>query len=253
MLQTKDNKSMSLHVDDVKHLALVVPVLNEAENLDRLLPQLRKLMEASIIQFHPVFIDGGSSDHSVEIIERFGLKVIHSKQGRALQMQAGVDYFFHHSKQSDIDGWIFLHADTCHLEPSIFFELRQRLHTDFVWGFASLYLDDTSWIYRLIGTGIRLRSKWFGVATGDQMIFVSAKLFKKVHGLPQLPLMEDIEFTRRLRRRALPEILNAKIIVSSRRWKKHGVVKTVLLMWWLQLRFRLGADPHQLYRDYYGR
>jgi hypothetical protein len=90
-----------------------------------------------------------------------------------------------------------------------------------------------------------------GIATGDQAIFVSRSLFDRTGGYPQIALMEDIALSRLLGKYRRPHCLTAKVITSSRRWEQHGIIKTVLLMWWLRLRYFMGADPDTLAKHYY--
>jgi hypothetical protein len=103
---------------------------------------------------------------------------------------------------------------------------------------------------RIVETTMNWRSRWSGVATGDQAIFVSRILFERAGGFPEIALMEDIVLSQRLKRYGAPVCLNARVATSSRRWEKNGIVRTVLLMWWLRLRFYFGADPERLARIY---
>jgi hypothetical protein len=106
-------------------------------------------------------------------------------------------------------------------------------------------------IFRIISFCINLRSRISGIATGDQAIFISRALFDRAGGYPPIALMEDIALSRRLRRYRRPRCLSARAITSSRRWEQRGIMKTILLMWWLRLRYFLGADPEKLAKHYY--
>jgi len=97
-----------------------------------------------------------------------------------------------------------------------------------------------------------LRSRLSGIATGDQGLFVSRELYDAVGGFPRQSLMEDIEICARLRRLAAPKALGEALVSSGRRWDRDGAVRTILLMWCLRLRYRLGADTDELQRIYYG-
>ena len=90
-----------------------------------------------------------------------------------------------------------------------------------------------------------------GVATGDQALFMTREVFEQVGGYPDIPLMEDVALSKRLRRQARPVCLDTPVITSSRRWEENGVLRTVLLMWWLRLLFALGVSPRRLHRLYY--
>jgi hypothetical protein len=97
---------------------------------------------------------------------------------------------------------------------------------------------------------MNLRSRLTGVATGDQAIFARRDAFQAAGGFPAIPLMEDIELCKRLKRLSRPLCLRERVITSGRRWEKHGVLNTVVLMWRLRLAYFFGADPKELARLY---
>jgi hypothetical protein len=119
-----------------------------------------------------------------------------------------------------------------------------------LWGRFDVKISGTASGLGLIGTMMNLRSRLSGIATGDQAIFVRRDVFNQLGGFPDLPLMEDISFSRQMKRLGRPASLSAKVITSGRRWEKHGVLRTILLMWSLRLRFFFGADPADLAREY---
>jgi len=98
---------------------------------------------------------------------------------------------------------------------------------------------------------MNLRSHLTGVVTGDQAIFVKRQVFEEVKGYAPIPLMEDIELSKRLRRLAWPARIRQKAIASSRRWEQQGVLSTVLSMWWLRLLYFVGVSPKKLVIMYY--
>ena len=232
-------------------LGVIVPVLNESKNLPILLKQLHEAQIVSTEKTVVVFVDGGSQDGSLDILRKSDAILIQEKTGRALQLEAGVRYLKEHYKVS-IQYFVFLHADTRKIHPNILEELKQRTNKKAPqWGFASLYLDSKSFIFRLIGWSIRCRSRALKIATGDQMIFLHQTLLEEIGGVPLQSLMEDIEMTRRLRQIRRPLILNACVQASSRRWQKQGVLKTIILMWWLQICYKFGVSSEKLHRMYY--
>ena len=97
---------------------------------------------------------------------------------------------------------------------------------------------------------INLRARASGIVTGDQGLFVERTIFERVGGIPQLPLMEDIALTRKLRAHAWPKTLDSTIQTSSRRWEDRGIARTVVLMWWLRLAYYFGVAPERLARWY---
>lgn len=120
-----------------------------------------------------------------------------------------------------------------------------------VWGRFDVRLSGEQWWARMIEFAMNLRSRLTGIATGDQAIFVRRGVFGRLGGFPELPLMEDIAISRRLKRLARPICLRARVTTSSRRWETQGWVRTVLLMWRLRLAFALGVSPARLVRLYY--
>jgi len=104
--------------------------------------------------------------------------------------------------------------------------------------------------FRIIEWFINWRSRLTRISTGDQAMFVRREVFARLGGFSEQLLMEDIELSSRLKREGEIACLRRKVVTSSRRWEKHGIARTVLLMWWLRLRYSLGADPEALKRRY---
>jgi hypothetical protein len=102
----------------------------------------------------------------------------------------------------------------------------------------------------MVAAMMNLRSRLTGIATGDQALFVARSAFRAVGGFPDIPLMEDIALSTALRQLGRPVCLAARVTTSGRRWEQHGVWRTIILMWWLRLRYFLGADPHRLALEY---
>ena len=217
-------------------LSVVIPVLNDAAPLRRLIEDLRDT------EFEIVVVDGGSDDDSVSVASGAD-RVVSGPRGRGMQMAAGIPV---------ANGeWLwFMHADT-RLSPQVVAALVDRLDKP-SWGFFSVRLDGASWPYRIIERTMSWRAAASGIATGDQGIFVHRELLDAVGGVPRQPLLEDVELCRRLRRLAKPVVLREPLLASSRRWERDGIVRTILVMWWLRFRYFAGADPNSLSREYYG-
>jgi hypothetical protein len=118
------------------------------------------------------------------------------------------------------------------------------------WGRFDVRLSGTHKVFRLIETMMNIRSRLTSIATGDQAIFVTAKLFQAIDRFPEIALMEDIEICRRLKKLTRPVCLKTRVITSSRRWETQGVLATILLMWKLRLYYFLGVSPQKLVRLY---
>jgi len=217
-------------------LSIIIPVLDEAEILPRLLEQLAAARERGA---EIIVVDGGSRDDSVALAEAGGAKVVHAERGRALQLQAGVD-------ASSGEALWLLHADS-DIDPlsdqHIVWSLAEYGR---LWGWFSLRLASRSWLLRAVARAINVRSRLTGIATGDQGIFVLRSALLRIGGLPMQPLMEDVELCVRLKGLGPPQVLLKRITTSARHWQRRGVLPTVLLMWRLRLAYALGADPADL-------
>ena len=223
----------------VGRLAVILPVLNEAAHIRECLVVLQPWRA----QGHMIIlVDGGSQDGTVELASPWVDQVVHSAPGRAVQMNAG-------AAVTQATGLIFLHADTRLPEAApalVVSALRQS-----PWGRFDVRLSGDSFMYRLIATGINLRSRWSGVATGDQALFMRRDLFLQCGGFAPIPLMEDVELTSRLRRYKRPVCVKVPAVTDSRRWQKHGTWRTITFMWRLRWAFWRGADPAVLAKRYY--
>jgi rSAM/selenodomain-associated transferase 2 len=226
-------------------LALIVPVLDEAASIEAALRPLAPLRARGT---RVIVVDGGSSDGTAARAAPLADRVLGAPRGRATQMNAGARC----DEAAAADVLLFLHADT-RLPDDADLILRHALAASGrCWGRFDVRLDAPDWRLRLVETLMNWRSRLTGIATGDQAIFVTRAAFERLGGFAPLPLMEDIDFSRRARRLSKPLALRHRVTTSARRWQRHGVWRTVLLMWRLRLAYFLGADPASLaqrYRD----
>lgn len=221
-------------------ISIIIPVLNEEDSIKSLLQQLQRYRQ----QGHEIIVvDGGSHDKTVANSASLSDKVILSEPGRATQMNQG-------ARQASQEILWFLHADTTPSEYSI-----DRIHqalviNDIDWGRFNIKLSGRNILYRVIERMINLRSCFSGIATGDQGIFVKKKTFEKVGGYSNLPLMEDIDLSRKLKKLSPPFCIKEKIMTSSRRWEQYGILATMLLMWRLRFLFWIGVSADKLAAQY---
>ncbi|MBI5109898.1 MAG: TIGR04283 family arsenosugar biosynthesis glycosyltransferase [Rhodocyclales bacterium] len=223
----------------VPELSIVVPVLNEAP---RIVAQLQPLQALRRHNVEVIVVDGGSTDGSAQAAAALADRILIAPRGRARQMNAG-------ATASGGQVLLFLHADTV-LPPHAFAAVRAAIDGGAHWGRFDVRIDARDPLLRVVERMMNWRSRLTGIATGDQAIFVRRDLFERVGGYPDLPLMEDIRFSALLKRQAAPACLAETVATSARRWQKHGVLHTILLMWWLRAAFFCGADPARLARQY---
>ena len=223
-------------------MSIIIPVLNEATNLERLLPDLPERCPGAEI----IVVDGGSTDGTLQVIERFPcVQLLPNLRGRATQMNTG-------ASEAQGEVFCFLHADTV-LPHGALEAIRTALADPrIVGGRFDINLDSPKLAFQVIAFFMNLRSRLTRIATGDQAIFVRRKIFMQMGGFPNIPLMEDVEFTKRLKRQGRIACLPLRVTASARKWEREGVMRTVLLMWTLRLLYFFGISPARLHRLYYG-
>ena len=218
-----------------------MPTLDEAANLERLLPDLRDhCREAEVI-----VVDGGSVDATRDVAARFPqVALVTSPRGRARQMNAG-------AKQARGDTILFLHADT-RLPHGALAAIAAALDdARVVGGRFDVGFDNPRPVFRMIAFFMNVRSRWSGISTGDQALFVRRGVFDAMGGYPDIVLMEDIEFCRRLKRRGKLAALRTRVTTSARKWEREGAFRTMALMWGLRFLYLVGVSPDRLHGWYY--
>ncbi len=220
--------------------SIILPVLDEAAGIAEALDALAPLRQRGV---EIVVVDGGSGDATVTRAGPLCDRVIVAPRGRGAQMNAG-------AAAATGTVLVFLHADT-RLPAS-----ADRLVCDGVaksgrrWGRFDVRIAGTHPLLPAIARAMNIRSRVTGIATGDQVMFMTREAFVAVGGFPDIALMEDIAMSKRLKRLGPPLCLAGPVVTSGRRWEKHGVARTILLMWWLRFAYFLGADPAFLARSY---
>lgn len=232
-------------------ISIIIPVLNEAEHIQSVLEAV--LLAAGNQPYEIIIADGGSTDGTLNRVEQFkaqkktpmkniAVHIVMSQKGRARQMNAG-------AMQVSGDWLLFLHADSILPKNS----LVKIANAKTGWGRFDVRLSSSKLWAQMISFMINRRSRVTGIATGDQAIFIKRELFDAVKGFPNQPLMEDVELCKRLlTANQKPTLLRQKVMTSSRRWEKHGVLKTIILMWSLRWQYARGVSADELYKQYYG-
>ena len=220
-------------------LCIVVPVLDEAPHLASHLDELQRFRQRGA---RVVVVDGGSADDSLAIARELADLAFVAPQGRARQMNAG-------AAACSAELLLFLHADTRlpHNADSL---VRRATLAGFEWGRFDVAIDSPRAVMRIVETLMNRRSRWSGIATGDQAMFVTQQLFQRVGGFPDQPLMEDVALSALMKCQGPPACLRERVTTSARRWERHGPWHTILLMWRLRAAYFLGADPLKLAMRY---
>ncbi|MGD1983863.1 MAG: TIGR04283 family arsenosugar biosynthesis glycosyltransferase [Chromatiaceae bacterium] len=221
-------------------VSVIIPALNEATDLPLLLNDLRPVRQAGN---EVLLVDGGSTDDTVAVAVGGVDRVLASDPGRAHQMNVG-------AASASADTLWFLHADT-RLPDSALDALLAVRSTGRRWGRFNVRLSGRDWRLRMIETLMNLRSCLTGIATGDQGLFIERALFEEAGRFPEIPLMEDVALSKRLRATSRPACIRTpRLQTSSRRWETRGVWATIVLMWRLRLAYAMGTSPADLARRY---
>ncbi len=220
-----------------RSISIIVPTLNEEHCIEQLIDTLKIQNERIEI----IVVDGGSSDRTLSLLSgKAGVMVKHAPQGRATQMNLG-------AQCASGDTLAFLHADT--KVPKDFVQKLTTVPAK-KWAYFKVSLGRSKTIYRIIASMMNFRSRVTSVITGDMVLVICKDLYTRINGFPDIPIMEDVEISKRLRRHCKPYSLNSTVITSSRRWDNNGVYKTIFLMWRLRLQYFLGSSPEQLAKKY---
>lgn len=221
-------------------LSIIVPTLNEQQTIETSLSALQPMRRHGV---QIIVVDGGSEDNSSRLARPLCDNAIVAKRGRASQMNAG-------ARQSTGDTLLFLHSDTILPEGAQEAIDRALAAPGCLWGRFDVKIDSPLRALTGVAFMMNLRSRWTGIATGDQAIFVKRSAFEQIGGFPAVSLMEDIALSKSLKRLSPPACIRAKVTTSGRRWEKNGIVRTILLMWRLRLAYFLGTDPSRLAQQY---
>ncbi len=219
-------------------ISIIIPALNEASNISATLATTHSVSTAEVI-----VVDGGSADDTVAVAESFGAKVLLTQAGRARQMNAG-------ATEASGDVLLFLHADT-RLPEDFDAHIRDALsEPGAIAGAFRLELDGTQRGLRFIEMMANWRSRRLQMPYGDQAIFIRTEVFHRFGGFPQMPLMEDFEMMRRLRKHGRIVIAPVPVVSSARRWLKLGIFRTTLINQIVIAAYLAGAKPERIVRWY---
>ncbi|MDE3049416.1 MAG: TIGR04283 family arsenosugar biosynthesis glycosyltransferase [Nitrospirota bacterium] len=229
-------------------ISVIIPTLNEERTI------MATLVHTAALGFDElIVVDGGSLDQTSVLVESYRqrtqsavqspVRLVTAPCGRARQMNEG-------AKASGGEVLLFLHADT--QLPDDANAMIQTTLTDqrMVGGRFDVRFNRPSIWGNIISGMMNWRSRLSGIATGDQALFVRRPIFEQLGGFTDMPLMEDIDFSRRLKRKGATAALTATVTTSFRRWEQQGPLRTILLMWALRFLYWIGVRSHTLSRWY---
>ena len=224
-------------ISNTEMISVVIPTLNEAAILDSTLSRLTRQLEGHEL----LIVDGGSTDCTRQIARKYG-EVIPSERGRARQMNAG-------AAVASGATLLFLHADVW-LEPGAVQEVEAAVAEGYVGGALKQRIDGTHPLYRVIEFAANFRARRLKMFYGDGGIFISRTHFQQIGGFPDLPIMEEIGFSRKLRHLGKTTLVKQRIHISSRRWEQNGIMRTTLINWLITLLFFCGIPTSRLAEMY---
>ncbi|MDF0752343.1 TIGR04283 family arsenosugar biosynthesis glycosyltransferase [Marinobacter sp. 71-i] len=220
---------------DPLYLSCIVPVWREAATIGATLAHLQPLRDSG---HEVIVVDGGSDDGTARLAAGHCDRVMQSGRGRAVQMNAGAQV-----AKGDI--LLFLHVDT-RLPGSALAALDRFRVSRKAWGRFNVRLSGRRPMFRVVAWFMNQRSRLTGIATGDQALFVRRPVFEALRGFEEIPLMEDVELSSRLRLVSRPFCVSDPVVTDSRRWERHGTWHTILFMWRLRWRYWRGDSPETL-------
>jgi rSAM/selenodomain-associated transferase 2 len=224
---------------DETRVSVVIPALNEAQHLEDILPDLQHAKNVETI-----LVDGGSSDQTVETAEKHGCRLLRCNPGRARQMNAG-------AQAATGSILVFLHADT-RLPAGFDMAVRTILEeSSVVAGAFRLGINAPGLLFRILEWAVDLRANWLGMPYGDQALFLRKETFTDLGGFPELPIKEDFEFVKRLRRLGRIRTVPLPVTTSGRRWQELGIWRTTWINQMVILGYGLGVSPQRLAHWYY--
>lgn len=231
-----------------KKLSIIIPIYNEEQRIDKFVKMLEQKLSKNSVFAEIIFVDGGSTDKTLEKLENLGQKSISSKKGRGYQLKKGID-------SSTCDAILFLHIDS--ILPDNFFAEIFAILEKYEAGFFGIKFDDDRILMKICSYLSNKRAK-NGIVFGDQGLFIRRKTLEKVGNIKEIPIMEDYEFSLRLKKylqennKKIGQTKN-KIITSSRYFIQNGIIKTMIKMQVLRYKFRKGKSIEEIYSEYYGK
>lgn len=218
-------------------ISILIPTLNEEENIGGLLEFLLNLPHEQII-----VCDGGSQDQTCSICARYPVQLTGSEPGRGRQLNAG-------ARLATGDILFFLHADS-RLQERCLQDIEMAVQQGYDWGCCTLIFDKKTIFYKAVDFMSNLRARLTSSCYGDQGIYCKREIFHARGGFPDWTFLEDLAFSRKMRRYSPAGVVDGQITTSARRFEKNGPFRTICKMQMIKILFILGIDPEKLAKWY---
>lgn len=224
-------------------VSIIIPVLHEAERINEVLDSLKNAV--ADVHYEAIVVDGDAAGGTIAWIVDDEVITMITPRGRAMQMNAG-------AARACGEILLFLHADTL-LPPNALPKIVEAISDSrFVGGAFDLGIQNRRWIFWLTAKCASLKHRLTRVPYGDQAIFMRRDYFETIGGYPEIPLMEDVELMKRVKRQGgCITILREAVATSSRKWEKDGVAYTIIRNWMIQALYLFGVPAHRLVKYYY--
>lgn len=218
-------------------ISVIIPTYNEVNSIDKLLTHLMRVPNIEII-----VSDGGSKDGTDMLCEKYPIIFINSPLGRGNQLNAGV-------KKAKGDIFLFLHADS-DFDDTVLDDIRGAIKTGSRWGCCTIEFQDSSVPYIILAFFSNLRANIFSSCYGDQGIYCESHIFHEIGGFQAIPILEDLEFSKRVKKLSKAKVIKSKIFTSPRRFQQGGFMKTLIKMQIIKLFYYWGISPEKLKKIY---
>lgn len=222
-------------------LALVIPTLDESRALAATLRWATSARDAGEVD-HIVISDGGSRDGTVALAREAGVTVVEGAPGRGIQLNRG-------AQAADGEALMFLHADT-RLPDGAGNAVRRALAEGAVGGGFTVRFDEPTRLFGLGSRIVNLRTRLTGCPLGDQAQFVRRDAFERLEGFRPWPILEDLDFARRLKRLGRTALIEGPAVTAARRYTQQGITRTIVLNWLIWALYFVGVSPERLARLY---
>ncbi len=221
-------------------LSIIIPALNEAQFLS----EHRNFFKSLLREGHEIIIvDAGSVDNSVQIARSVLCETFITKASRGYQMNFG-------AMKSKNDTLLFLHADTLLPKSAPALISNALTRSDKHWGRFNVSFNNSSLIFSVVAWFMNKRSCLTGIVTGDHAIFVNRDIYNRCGGFADIPVMEDIDISTRLKTFSMPICIQNSVITSSRKWETQGLMRTIIKMWTLRFLYFCGIPAQNIEKLY---